>query len=306
VGPSVPSVDAGARRRLTARFGDEVTPWFDELPGLLSALARRWQLELGPPIPRGSVSVVLRCRMADGRGAVLKASPDRARLAFEAAALEGWHGGHTPAVLALDEQLGALLIEGIEPGTPLVVSSTYPDLGRVADLLGSLHEGGVPDPSYPTVARRAADLFDSSATLYRRHPGLTAVIAPELYERGGRLAARLARDASPTVLLHGDLTPANILEGGAERGLVAIDPAPCLGDAAFDAVDLLLWQADDLATIQARAGRLAAATGTDPGRLLGWCTAFAAMTALELASQATGPGPRTGTLLRLAARAPAD
>jgi streptomycin 6-kinase len=306
VGPSVPSVDAGARRRLTARFGDEVTPWLDELPGVLSALARRWQLELGPPIPRGSMSVVLRCRMADGRGAVLKASPDRARLAFEAAALEGWHGGHTPAVLALDERLGALLIEGIEPGTPLVVSSTYPDLGRVADLLGSLHEGGVPDPSYPTVARRAADLFDSSATLYRRHPGLAAVIAPELYERGRRLAARLAQDASPTVLLHGDLTPANILDGGAERGLVAIDPAPCLGDAAFDAVDLLLWQADDLATIQARAGRLAAATGTDPGRLVGWCTAFAAMVALELASQATGPGPWTGTLLRLAARSPAD
>jgi streptomycin 6-kinase len=306
VGPSVPSVDEGARRRLTARFGDEVAPWFDELPGVLSALARRWRLELGPPIPRGSVSVVLRCRMADGRGAVLKASPDRARLAFEAAALEGWHGGHTPAVLGLDERLGALLLEAIAPGTPLVVSPTYPDLGRVAELLGSLHTSGVPDPSYPTVARRAADLFDSSATLYRRHPGLAAVVAPELYERGRRLAARLAEDASPVVLLHGDLTPSNVLDGGPERGLVAIDPAPCLGDPAFDAVDLLLWQADDLATIQARAGRLAAATGTDPGRLLGWCTAFAAMSALELASQAAGPGPRTGTLLRLAARAPAD
>ena len=306
MGPSVPSVDEGARQRLTARFGDEVGPWFEELPGVLSALARRWRLQVGPPIPRGSVSVVLRCRTADGRGAVLKASPDRARLAFEAAALEGWQGGNTPAVLGLDERLGALLLEAIEPGTPLVVSSTYPDLGRVAELLGSLHASGVPDPSYPTVARRAADLFDSSATLYRRHPGLAAVVAPALYERGRRLAARLAQDASPVVLLHGDLTPSNVLDGGPERGLVAIDPAPCLGDPAFDAVDLLLWQADDLATIQARAGRLAAATGTDPGRLLGWCTAFATMTALELASQATGPGPRTGTLLRLAARAPAD
>jgi streptomycin 6-kinase len=42
-------------------------------------------------------------------------------------------------------------------------------------------------------------------------------------------------------VLHGDLTPSNILDGGAERGLVAMDPAPCLGDAAFDAVDLILW-----------------------------------------------------------------
>ena len=47
-------------------------------------------------------------------------------------------------------------------------------------------------------------------------------------------------------MLHGDLTPGNILDGGTERRLVAIDPAPCLGDAAFDAVDLILWQAGNL------------------------------------------------------------
>ncbi|HLQ33210.1 MAG TPA: hypothetical protein VK457_11020 [Chloroflexota bacterium] len=38
---------------------------------------------------------------------------------------------------------------------------------------------------------------------------------------------------------------------------VAIDPAPCLGDAAFDTVDLILWQADDRETIQARAPAVA-------------------------------------------------
>ena len=40
-------------------------------------------------LSRGSVSAVYWCRMADGRRAVLKVSPDRARLAFEAAALGG-------------------------------------------------------------------------------------------------------------------------------------------------------------------------------------------------------------------------
>jgi streptomycin 6-kinase len=244
--------------------------------------------------------------MADGRSAVLKASPDRARLAFEAAALDGWHTVHTPAVLALDERLGTLLIEAIEPGTPLAVSSTYPALESVAELLSSLHASAVPDPSYPTVAQRVTYLFDSSVKLYERHPQLTALLPPELYERGRRLATRLAQDAWPIVLLHGDLTPGNILDGGAERGLVAIDPAPCLGDATFDAVDLILWQADDLETIQARAERVAVATGTDAARLLGWCTAFAGMTALELASQGNGPRRRTEALLRLAAHAPTD
>jgi streptomycin 6-kinase len=187
------------------------------------------------------MSVVFRCRMADGRGAVLKVRPDRARLADEAAALEGWHTVHTPAVLALDEQLGALLLEAIEPGTPLVVSSTYPDLEGVGELLSSPHTSSVPDPTYPTVRQRVAYLFDSPVRLYDRHPELTALLPPELYERGHRLAIRLA-----------------------------------------------------------------AATSTHAARLLGWCTAFAGMIALELASQGIGARPATAALLGLAAQAPTD
>jgi streptomycin 6-kinase len=300
---TVPGIDAGARQRLTARFGAEAEAWFGQLPGVLTALSQRWQLQIGPPIPRGSVSAVYRCQMADGRRAVLKASPDRARLAFEAAALGAWHTVHTPAVIALDEQLGALLLEAIEPGTPLAVSSLYPNLDSVADLLSSLHQSGVPDPSYPEAAQRVAYLFDVSAKLYHRHPQLTALIPPELYQRGHALATRLAQHDCPVVLLHGDLTPGNILDGGAGRGLVAIDPAPCRGDAAFDAVDLILWQADDLQAIHVRTEQLAAATGMDTQRLSGWCTAFAAMSALELASQGNGPSPRIETLLELASQA---
>jgi streptomycin 6-kinase len=303
MGSKVPGIDAGVRRRLTARFGGDVEAWFDQLPGVLAALGERWQLQFGAPIPRGSMSAVFRCRTADGRGAVLKVSPARDRLAFEAAALDAWPSVHTPAVIALDERLGALLLELIEPGTPLVVSLAYPAVERVGELLRSLHERGVPDPSYPPVGQHVAYLFDASSVLYERHPELTALIPRELYERGRRSATRLAQDDAPTVLLHGDLTPSNLLDGGAERGLVAIDPAPCLGDAAFDAVDLLLWQAEDLGTIQARSGRLAAETGLDPERLLGWCAAFAAMVALELASQGTGRGARIDALLELASRA---
>lgn len=224
-------------------------------------------------------------------------------MAFEATALDAWHTIHTPAVIALDEQLGALPIEAIEPGTPLVVSSIYPAGESVAELMGSLHGSGVPDPAYPTVEQRVAYLFDSSAKLYERHPELAALIPPELYERGRRLATRLAQHDSPIVLLHGDLTPSNILDGGAERGLVAIDPAPCLGDAAFDALDLILWQADDLATIDARTEQLAAATGADAERLFGWCVAFAAMSALDLASHGNGPCARIEAHLELASQA---
>jgi streptomycin 6-kinase len=100
----------------------------------------------------------------------------------------------------------------------------------------------------------------------------------------------------------GDLTPSNILDGGTERGLVVIDPAPCLGDAAFDAVDLILWQAEDLQTIHARAERLAAVTGMEIRRVLAWCSAFASMNALEIASQGSSPSTRIEALLKLASQ----
>jgi hypothetical protein len=92
---ALPSIDPSTRRRLTARFGGDIEAWFDRLPGLLTALAQRWQLELGSPIPREHVGRRA-LPHADGRPAVLKASPGRARLAFEAAALQGWHTVHSP------------------------------------------------------------------------------------------------------------------------------------------------------------------------------------------------------------------
>lgn len=301
VATRLPAVDDGARERLTRRFGPQVGGWFDELPGLLRGLATSWGIELGAPIPRGSVSVVVRCRLPDGRRGVLKVSPDRDRIAREAAALALWTTPHTPRVLASDERLGALLIEEIEPGTSLVDAPAHPSLDSVAELLASLHASGADRSSYPPVAQRVAYLFDSSAKLYAAYPELAERVPQELYERGRALALMLAAESPAPVLLHGDLTPGNVLDGG-ERGLVAIDPAPCVGDPAFDAVDLVFWRADDVQTIETRSRELAAATGADPGRLLAWCRAFAAMTALELASSPGAARERIDAAVAVAGR----
>jgi streptomycin 6-kinase len=252
------------------------------------------------------VSVVFRCQTSEGRPAVVKISPDRARLVREAAALNRWTTTHTPTVFGVDENLGALLLEAIEPGTPLVESLAYPRLDSMTQLLTSLYEHGAPDPTYPPLAQRVTYLFDSGLKHYTLHPELIGLIPRQLYERGQNLATRLAEHAAPTALLHGDLTPRNILDGGTTRGLVAIDPTPCLGnDLAFDAVDLLLWQAADLNTITARARQLAPTIGVDLDRLLDWCTAFAAMTALELAGLSHTPHDRIQAAVTVAGQAPA-
>jgi streptomycin 6-kinase len=301
-----PRIDDEVRRRLTARFGDKISPWFDELPAALGVLAERWQVDLDSFIPRGSMSVVIRCRLSSGRPAVLKIGPDRTRMANEGAALERWTSVHTPSVLAVDESAGALLIEAIEPGTPLIDSPAYPEMKSVAELLTSLHTTGAPDPSYQPLEHHIEYLFNSGTRPYERRPDLATVVAPELYDRGRRFAARLVERVSPAALLHGDLTPNNILDGGNQRGLVAIDPAPCLGDdLAFDAVDLLLWQASSVDMIAARAEQLAPAIGVEASRLLDWCTAFAGMVALELAEAPNTPRERIEAAVSLAEQAPA-
>jgi streptomycin 6-kinase len=299
---SVPELDQELRLRLVRRFGTAVDAWFEALPAVLADLEERWQLEWGEPIARGSMSVVIRCRAEDGRPAVLKITPERARLAREAAALACWATSHVPAVLAVDEGVGALLLEAIEPGTPLVESAGYPRADDLVALMTSLHDAGDPGLAFPPVAERIAYLFESSRKLYERKPELRELISPELYDDGRALALRLAADPIAPALLHGDLTPVNVLDGGG-RSLVAIDPAPCVGDPAFDAIDFVMWRATDTGTIGARAEQLAAGIGAEPDRLLDWCAAFAGMTALEIAEAPGGSREEVEPFVTLASRA---
>jgi streptomycin 6-kinase len=299
---SIPELDEELRRRLARRYGSEIGAWFDALPRVLRELGERWGLEWGSLIQRGSMSVVVRCR-ANGRPTVLKVTPDRARVAHEAAGLACWTTRHVPAVLAFDDSAGALLLEAVDPGTSLAESADYPSAESLAALVTSLHDDGVPDPSFRPVADRVAYLFDASTKLYERKPELVGLISPDLYGRGRRQALRLAADPTASALLHGDLTPVNVLDGGPERGLVAVDPAPCLGDPAFDLVDLVLWRATDVGAIATRARELAAATRMDAGRVLDWCTAFAGMAALEIAEAPGGSRAAVEPLIVLAARA---
>jgi streptomycin 6-kinase len=299
MGSSPPTLDDALRRRLVGRYGDSVEPWLDKLPSTLVALADRWRLEFRGLIPRGSMSVVIRCTMANGQPGVLKICPDRQRVVTEADALCKWNTQHVPALHSVDTVLGALLMEAIAPGTMLVESRSYP-ASAIGDLLESLHSHGDPDPAYPSLQERIAYLFDAAARYRNQHPELLEIVPDKLLARGLRLAAKLAVQASTRVLLHGDLTPVNVLDGGTPRGLVAIDPAPCLGDPAFDAVDLLFWKAADVATVVARADDLAQRMGLLKSRLLDWCVAFAGMIASELAGTPNTSPALVRTALTLA------
>jgi streptomycin 6-kinase len=299
----IPTLDEALRERLVRRFGDGVGSWLDEAPGVLASIGSKWRIQFGDLIPRGTMSVVVRCRTSDVRNAVFKLCPDKQRIAREAAGLQWWTTPHAPTVFAADSSEGALLLEAIEPGTSLAEAPEKRSLDSVAKMLRGLHDHPSPTGGFPPVRDRIVWLFDAWDRELARCPELLDLMPPNLPARGRRLALKLATDNAPTVLLHGDLNPGNVLDGGPRRGLVAIDPAPCIGDAAFDATDLVFAATSHPDAIANVIEVLALQADLSEDRLYYWCVAFAGMDASEIA-HAHGPNAASEALLSLALNAP--
>jgi streptomycin 6-kinase len=288
------------RARLVARFGGRVEPWWASLPALLAELAGRWELAVGDAVGRGNTSLVVRCRRADGSSAVLKLTPEEDIAAAEARALRSWEPSRrVPLVWGHDAALGALLLEAISNEAPLSELGTAVEVDEVASLIDALHRTGDP-VGVESLAERTEFIFGHWIERHPRRGALVARAVPvERLRRGRRLARELVADPAEPVLLHGDLHAGNVLDGGPARGLVAIDPRPCAGDAAVDAVDWVFWAVDDPRAWEPRARGLASALGIEHERLWAWCRAFAAMLA---SSRAAGgaPAEEIAALLELA------
>lgn len=233
---------------MVRRFGAGVRSWLDGLPSLVAGLCRDWGLEVVRPFS-GGTSHTLLCRRA-GVPVVLKVTPQPRLSVQEHAALRAWEPSpRMVRVLEADPARGALLLEGLEPGTP---ASDGPAL---LDVLRALH---IPAPEgFPPLSERVDFVF---GVLRARYPGD--------HDAAHAKAARLARDRVTPTLLHGDLHFQNVLDAGA-RGLVAIDPRPCVGDPASDAVDFA-YASPDL-----REGIERMSAVVDGDRLAAWCEVYA-------------------------------
>jgi streptomycin 6-kinase len=282
------------RDRLVLRFGRTVEPWWDRLPDTLDVLASRWQLTIADAVGRGNTALVLRCQRNDGRAGILKLSPEQALTRAEESALRSWQSsGHVPAVWERDVALSALLLEAMPSEVPLSESATGAEPSEVAQLIAALHRTGVPRDvagAVPLIAR-VDFIFEYWSTRLRAGGQRSALLSLDDIERGRELAGALASDGASAVLFHGDLHPGNVLLGGRGRGLVAIEPRPCVGDAAFDVMDWVFWSSSNPAEWEPASRNLAAMLGYDPARLWSWARAFAALlAAIKAARGAAGDG----------------
>jgi streptomycin 6-kinase len=185
------------------------------------------------------------------------------------------------------------------PGVPAGAGSRAAAGAALRPAAGAALRPADDTGSLPAAADGLEIMFDRIER-YRLSPPVAALVPAALVDRARRAARALAQ-SGPAALVHGDLHPANVLDGGPARGLVAIDPRPSLGDPDWDAVDWVMTRAASRTEMQDRIAQLARlVSGLDGDRVWRWCLAAAVVLAV-LRLRQHPPNEATGLLLDLAA-----
>lgn len=193
-----------------------------------------------------------------------------------------------------------LLLESVQPGTTLSDDPVGWSLDDVAPMLAELWRSAPAGAGsgLPDLSERVEVIFFLARRRLERLPDLNAQIGRDVVERSFARSRELAVQG-PVGLVHGDLHPGNVLRAG-DRGVVAIDPRPCWGDWAVDAVDWVLSDVVDARELEKRVDWLARnVPAVDPVRVWAWCQALAAIIAISLLARREND-PVGGFLLRLA------
>ncbi|MEJ2856476.1 MULTISPECIES: aminoglycoside phosphotransferase family protein [unclassified Saccharothrix] len=277
--------------RLAVRFGPEVAEWCAAAPALTARVSSQWGLEVGDLIDDGGSSVVLRCTWTDGTPAILKLTPDQGFLASQAEMLRSLApSGRVPAVFAVAEE--AIVLEAVVPGTE--ASPTPEQWGELVKALHSVP----PPPDLTRTLRGRVEEFVVRIGRRAAEPAIAARVSPELWDRTVARCRALLDSPTREVLLHGDLHPGNVLDGGA-LGLVAIDPKTCVGDPCFDAMDYVVEGAGKEG-VEVRCAAVAEACGLDPERLLEWSRVNATLAAIGRLTWGDGSEEELAELLAFA------
>lgn len=245
----------------------------------------RWSLRLGQAVSQLSYNYVLSAETEDGQPVILKLGVPRRDLRNEIAALTAYDGRGCVRLMVSDAELGALLLERLQPGTSLV-ALTRADADEqathlAAQTMQALWRPAPPKHDFPTMARWA----DGLSRLRAAFDGGVGPFPADLVALAETLFAELLASSAEPVLLHGDLHHDNIL--AAQRApWLAIDPQGVIGEPAYEVGALLrnplpwLWDVPDPTELMRRRLLiLEAELGFNRARLTAWGVAQAVLSA---------------------------
>ncbi|HET6657971.1 MAG TPA: aminoglycoside phosphotransferase family protein [Gaiellaceae bacterium] len=249
----------------------------------MAELAEEWSLGLESPFEPAHISLVVPARRPDGALAVLKVNFPESESEHEADALACWNGAGAVRLLDRDDARRALLVERCVPGEQLWSLPEENAMGIAAEVLQKLWRA----PSEGQPFRHLADEAERWAEdLPRRWLGHGRPFERELLDRAVGFLREAGQSQGEQVLVHQDFHGGNVLRS--ERGWLAIDPKPLVGEREFDTASLLRDRRRALAndpdaahTVGQRLDFLATALDLDRERMVGWGIAHGLAWGLE-------------------------
>jgi len=184
-------------------------------------------------------------------------------------------------VRVLEHVPGAMLLERLDPGTPLaepaLAGEDLKATETLAEVIGRMSSSDIDLRRFPSVEDWGKGFDWYLASGDRQIPC-------DLVEHGRRVYADLCATQGERRLLHGDLQHYNVLFD-ARRGWVAIDPKGVVGEAEYDVGALLRNPGEPEVyahreTVERRVLCCASRLALDPGRMIAWGFAQAVLSAI--------------------------
>ncbi|MFD2082952.1 streptomycin 6-kinase [Actinopolymorpha cephalotaxi] len=272
---------------VVSEFGDVGRDWLARLPRLVADAAGAWQLQVGAPFePGGNVGWVAPVRRADGSDAALKVECPGHRNPWAARGLHHWAGRGAARLLDSDEASQVLLLERCVPGTNGDELDVATGNEVVASVLAELH--AVEPPAEDEFEPLAMLVERFRETMWDRFDRCERPVDRGVVAQADELFTSLTSSSTDIVLLHGDLGPGNVVLS--QRGWLAIDPYPMLGDRAFDVKQVLSLR--DLRDAREQVAFFADRLDLDARRIAGWTFACCVKEALRCRSVGDARGFR--------------
>ncbi|SEO14798.1 aminoglycoside phosphotransferase family protein [Paenibacillus sp. OV219] len=224
--------------KMLASHGSRVEGWTQSLPELIARSEAQFGIKAEAPFNNLSFNYIAHGTNEAGKPIVLKLAFLKDELAQEMRTMNAYAGRGVVQVLALDEELGAAVLERAVPGTPL---STMLDDNKATvifcEMLGQLRRPFEGEVGHFQTIRR---WFEGIVRYRSRFSGDTEGPLPEHWVvRAEELLEEMIATTTETVLLHGDLHHQNILQQG-DDGWAVIDPKGIVGDVHFETLQYLL------------------------------------------------------------------
>lgn len=263
-------------KNIISLYGQQGQEWLKNLSNFTNQIATKWNLTNLQVLQNLSYNYVLSCYQ-NQNPVILKISFNKNDLQTEALTLKSFSGHGCVKLLEQDIELGALLIQKINPGTSL--KSLFPEQDEqavkiISDVIKKLQTTTIPkDSSFCNISDWLA-ILDENWKIPKKHL---------LHARN--LKKQLLETTSKQVLLHGDLHHENILLEQ-QNSWIAIDPKGIIGDPVFEVGSAILNPTPELLQnnnikniIQNRIVLFSQHLGFDQKRIFDWTYVQAVMRA---------------------------